>query len=69
MRRRLLFAQRGRQSAPDPSGAAGSGPAAVGDMPPPVSRSEEERLAPTWSERPPLKIQSKRGRLSLKRPS
>jgi hypothetical protein len=44
-RRRQVFA-RNRQTAPDPSGPAASGPAAAM---PPVSREEEERLAPIWS--------------------
>lgn len=50
MRRRQIFAQRSR-SALDPSGAAGSGPAAVTPTPP-VSREEEDARALIWN--PPL---------------
>jgi hypothetical protein len=47
MRRRQLFTQR-RQHALDPSGAAGTGPAAI-TPPPPVSREEEEARAQIWT--------------------
>lgn len=66
MRRRQIFAlqaHKSRQSVPDPSGAAGSEPAAV-SSPPPVSRAEEEATAVIWTptEDPTAAVQVKRKR-------
>lgn len=69
MRRRQIFAQRFKQASLDPSGAAGLG-AAVGDVPPPISREQEEAFSKIWADplpvKPPLQIRPKRNRLSLK---
>jgi hypothetical protein len=64
VRRRQVFAmqsQLSRQTAPIPSGAAGSEPAAV-LSPPPVSRAEEEATQTIWDAPTP-----KRKKLTLKK--
>jgi hypothetical protein len=68
VRRRQVFAMQSqlsltsRQTAPIPSGAAGSEPAAVPSSPPPVSRAEEDATQAIWDAPTP-----KRKKLSLKR--
>ena len=54
MRRRQILSRQSRQSAPDPSGAAVSGPAAAQtELSPPVSRR-------TQAKRPMLTLKDKR---------
>jgi hypothetical protein len=65
VRRRQVFAmqsQQSRQTAPIPSGAAGSEPAADAPPPSPVSRAEEEATQTIWDAPTP-----KRKKLTLKK--
>jgi hypothetical protein len=68
MRRRQTL--RNSLSRSVPSGRPSDGPVA-GEIPPPVSREQEEAYSKIWADplpvKPPLQIQPKRNRLSLKK--